>query len=109
MTQEIDVLLHTASTGRYVTGDPFVIDIARRGLLIDHGPQSLAGGMHYLTLSGEGREAVRAWNACQPKPKRKRVRPEFAAWRRYCEAFADVPFGEFFKRIWPQYKERGWA
>jgi hypothetical protein len=51
ITKEIDVLLHTQRTGRYVTDEQFVIEMAAKGLLKDYGPQRLAGGMHYLTIT----------------------------------------------------------
>lgn len=81
---EADVLAHTSSNGRYVTGDTRVIEMGGRGLLSDYGPQELAGGMHFLTLSLKGQVALRVWREAQPKPpksKRRRQTPAFEGWR----------------------------
>lgn len=100
--EQADVLAHTALNGRYVTGEPAVIAMAEAGLLRDHGAQRLAGGMHYLVVTEKGRDALRDWRAMQPPPpKRRRSSEAFVGWRAYCEAFERVPFGYFWKEIWP--------
>lgn len=107
---EADVLLHTSQTGRYVTDEAAVITMAARGLLRNHGPQALAGGMHYFTMSSKGREALN-WleaNACrfpQPKPKRKPSRA-FECWRNFRDMGYCCSFSEFWKQIWPTYEFR---
>lgn len=65
-TFEAEVLAHTSNTGRYVTDDARVIEMADRGLLKDYGPQNLAGGMHYFTMTSAGRKALSDWRATQP-------------------------------------------
>lgn len=87
------------------------LKMAEDGLLFDHGPQRLADGDHYLATTMEGRRALREWRSVQPKPKiqKKRKSPAFEAWERYCDAFCEIPFSEFWKVVWPQYKTRGWA
>lgn len=106
MTKEIDILRHCATNGRYVTGDPFVIEMGARGLLRDHGPQEMADGDHYFTLAAGGREMLAEWRAAQPVVKVKRRSEVFERWQAYCEAFARVPFSHFWKDIWPNYKFR---
>lgn len=99
---EADVLLHTSSNGRYVTDERRVIEMADRGLLFDHGPQPLAGGMHYLVTTPKGRAALNDWKAAQPKPKPvKRRSVQFQKWRDHCEVFSPIPFPQFLKEVWP--------
>lgn len=77
-----DVLAHASNTGRYVGEGHALMEIARAGLLHDHGPQALAGGAHYLTMSVKGREALSEWRAAQPKPpKPKRRSAAFESWQ----------------------------
>ena len=102
--RQADVLAHTALNGRYVTGEADVIAMGPAGLLRDHGPQQIAGGMHYLTITERGRDALRDWRAVQPpapKPRRRRRRAAFEAWTTYCEAFCRIPFREFLDEVWP--------
>jgi hypothetical protein len=105
-----DVLAHTSRTGRYVTDEAAVITMASEGLLHNHGPQRLAGGMHYLTITSKGRDVLSAWRAAQPKPapvKKRRRSRSFDSWRRYLGATYDrIPFPEYLKRIWPLQKDR---
>ncbi|HEV7405198.1 MAG TPA: hypothetical protein VGO11_19800 [Chthoniobacteraceae bacterium] len=100
---EADVLQHASRTGRYVTGEARVLELARRGLLYDHGAQTLAGGDHYLTTAPTGRKALNEWSARQPvvtlkKPRRSEA---FASWRAYEEASGRLGFAEFLKKVWP--------
>lgn len=109
--REVDVLLHTSRTGRYVTGEALVLDMAKRGLLFSHGAQRLAGGAHYLTMTVPGREALNAWKAAQPQPepvKKRRRSKAFQAWRDYCEANGRYGFREFLTNTWPEAQRRGW-
>jgi len=101
---EADVLAHTSRNGRYMTDSPRVIALAARGLLRDYGAQRLAGGMHYLTLTDKGSEALREWRSRQPvvKVKPRRQSREFEAWREYREVWSDITFSEFHTRIWPE-------
>lgn len=108
-----DILAHTARTGRYVTDEPHVIALAKAGLLHDHGAQRLAGGMHYFTMTGAGRDALTSWAASQPMPPKAKVKrrsAQFQAWRDYREAFRPIPFSEFIKKIWPSHHQMypGW-
>lgn len=106
---EAGVLRHTSNTGRYVTDEQRVIDLAGRGLLFDNGPQQLAGGMHYLVMAGRGRTALNEWQAAQPKPKvkKRRVSRQFRAWRDYEDANGRLGFSEFLKEVWPEC--RNWS
>lgn len=108
--EQADVLRHTSNTGRYVTDDAAVIAMGESGLLYDHGPQRLAGGAHYLVMTGKGREALNEWSAAQPKPpkvKQKRSSRAFTAWRRYTDAtFHRITFSEWLKDVWPTYQYR---
>lgn len=109
--RQADVLLHASRNGRYVTDEADVIQMGRDGLLFDHGPQALAGGMHYLVMTPKSREALSEWKRAQPAPpkppKPKRIGKAFAAWRQYREATFDrIGFPEFNKEIWPNYQFR---
>lgn len=97
-TFECDVLAHTSRTGRYVTGEPAVIEMANRGILHDHGPQSLAGGDHYLVMTQMGRQALMAHNATLPKPAlcRKLARSQ-ERYRSFLNADSELKFGEWIK------------
>lgn len=88
MNPTLDILLHTRRTGRYVTDEPHVIQMARNGLLFDHGPQRLADGMHYLTMGSKGREMLIAHDEAQPKPK-----PLTRSQRRYREYLSEYGDG----------------
>lgn len=68
---EAEILSHTSRTGRYVTDEDSVIKMAEQGLLKDYGPQPLAGGMHYFTLTGKGSKELELWREAQPKPIQK--------------------------------------
>lgn len=98
---EADILAHASSKGRYVTADADVLDMAASGLLNDYGPQPLADGDHYLTLSEKGRSALAEWRAAQTKPKKRRVSGAFESWEPYQDAFGHIPFSRFWKEIWP--------
>ena len=103
---QADVLRHTSNNGRYVTDEPAVIAMGEAGLLYDHGPQVLAGGAHYLTMTSKGRTALNEWQSAQPKPivhKRRRTEA-FDRWRDYCDAFQRISFSRFWKEIWPSYR-----
>jgi hypothetical protein len=99
---QADVLSHTSNNGRYVGEGHALMELAKLGLLRDHGPQALAGGAHYLTMTPKGREALNEWRAAQPKAKKARRRSEqFAGWRAYCEACRRISFPEFLREVWP--------
>lgn len=107
--RQADVLLHTSSNGRYVTDEADVIQMGKDGLLFDHGPQALAGGMHYLVMTPKGREALNEWKAAQPPPPKPKRRPQsraFEAWMNYCDACGRFPFSQFYKEVWPTYEFR---
>ena len=65
---EADVLSHTLRTGRYVTDETKVIQMGDAGLLQDFGPQALADGMHYFTVTKAGRDSLAEWKDSLPKP-----------------------------------------
>ena len=44
------------------------IALGESGYLHDYGPQRLAGGAHYLTLTTKGREAVNEYRKSLPQP-----------------------------------------
>lgn len=47
------------------------------------------------------------WRAAQPKPpkpKRRRQSRAFESWRRHCEAYGRIPFSDFLKELWPQWR-----
>ncbi len=75
MTKEqYEVMNHTSSTGRYLTGDgsrdyAVCIELAALGWLRDHGPQTLTNGDHYYTTTPSGRQALNEHRAALPQPK----------------------------------------
>ena len=96
MNPTIDILSHTSRTGRYVSDEPLALEMAQAGLLHDHGPQALAGGMHYLTMTALGRSTLVAHKATLPKPK-----PLTRSQRRYREYLSISEsyrgFGDFLR------------
>lgn len=97
------MLAHTQRTGRYVTGDLSVLQMAQKGLLYDHGAQKLAGGDHYFTLTVRGKEALTSHLDSQPKPKPQSRSQQ--RYRRYLE------FGDCFRTFldfcyWDAEKQR---
>lgn len=106
--EEAEIMLHTSITGRYVSNDPLAIDLGKRGLLCDYGPQALAGGDHYLMLTPAGRAALSEWKSEQPKPprsKRRRQSPTFVSWRNFLDAGYRMSFSKFVKEVWPRRHE----
>jgi len=102
--EEAEILLHTSRTGRYVTGDPQVIALAECGLLNDYGPQQLAGGDRYFTLSAAGREALNAWKEAQPQPQIRPLTRSQKRWQEYC-AYAEawpISFKAWLKLQFPK-------
>lgn len=58
--EPMEILKHTYRTGRYVTDPDADINLLTTfGYLQDHGAQSLAGGMHYYTITTLGKNALR--------------------------------------------------
>lgn len=104
--RQADVLLHASSNGRYVTNEPDVIAMGEEGLLLDYGPQYLAGGMHYLVTTPTGRKALSEWKRAQPIPKQPKRRKSrvFECWQRYEDACGRIEFSTFWKDIWPTYE-----
>ncbi len=107
--QQYEVLRHTSQNGRYVTDEAAVLEMAAAGLLRDHGPQALAGGMHYLVTTMKGREAICEYEATLPKPKplsrRKQLAKErMRRYREYGDGFRG--FREFL--AWDGEPERSW-
>ncbi len=59
--EERDILRHTSRNGRYVTdANPTMDTLVSRGWLQSFGPQALAGGMTYYTMTAAGRQALRS-------------------------------------------------
>lgn len=104
---EADIMLHTSNTGRYVSREPLALDLARRGILFDHGPQALACGDHYFVTTPAGRNALSEWKSAQPKARsvRRKQSPAFASRHNFLDAGYRMPFGQFLKEIWPRRKE----
>lgn len=103
---EADILRHTRNNGRFVTDDRRVIEMSERGMLLDFGPWSVAGGMHFLKITKKGRAALNEWESAQPKPKvkKRRVSRQFRAWRDYESANGRLGFSKFLKQVWPECK-----
>ena len=110
--KQADVLQHTSRTGRYVTSDPLVLEMAKEGLLYDHGPQQLAAGDHYLVTTPKGRAALVEWEKAQPpppKPKRRRRSEAFEYWQNYVDACERISFRDFLRDIFPYREDRKWT
>jgi hypothetical protein len=63
-------------------------------LLNDYGPQQLAEGDPYLTLSEKGRLALKEWRDAQPAPpkvKRRRRSEAFDGWQSTLDAAGGFP------------------
>ena len=88
---EADVLAHTIRTGRYVTDETKVIQMGVDGLLQDFGPQALADGMHYFTVTHKGHDALAEWQSNQPKPAKpkpmSRSKRRYQAYLRVADCF----------------------
>lgn len=104
-SKQADILAHANDTGRYVTGEKEVFDLAAAGLLNDHGGTGFwPKGTRGFTISRKGRDALREWRAAQPppqKPKRRRQSPQFEAWQSFCDGCKWMPFAQFVKEVWP--------
>lgn len=90
--------LHRAAGGRYCGGGPEMDALVSAGLMIYLGTPGWASDPFYgITL--EGRAALHAWDAAQPKPppppKLSRAQKRYAS---YCHSGDDMPFGEWLKR-----------
>lgn len=106
--KQFDILQHTSNTGRYVGLDGDLTFLSNEGLLLDYGPQVLAGGDHYYTLTAKGRYAINCYAANLPKPekasKRRRKSRQFQAWQDYCSANGRHSFPEFLKLLKTDWK-----
>lgn len=81
---------------RYVSDpEPDLIELVTFGLLKDHGPQSLAGGMHCYTVTEHGLAHMRLDSPKPPKLTRSQQR-----WRDYLKV-ADCfeSFGAYLKYL----------
>jgi hypothetical protein len=97
---QIDILKHTSRTGRYVSNEPDCATLADSGLLHDHGPQALAAGDHYYTLTATGRKAIADHLASLPKPppisrRKQRAKDRYRRFIDHGDAFPS--FLEFLK------------
>jgi|GEM_PF-2797792 len=93
--EEVDILKHALSTGRYLASDRRGLALAQRGFLRDYGPQRLANGDHYFTITMAGRVALQEHQAAMPKPKPlTRSQQRYRDWLRY--GFGT--FGEWIRR-----------
>lgn len=100
--EQIEILLHTSRSSRFVS-DPTtdLIELSDAGLLYDHGPQAIAGGMHCYVTTMKGRKALNSWHATQQKPK-----PPTRAQRRYSDWLSGpsicFTFGQWLKAGCPR-------
>ncbi len=60
-------------------------ELATLGHMHDHGPQRLAGGMHYYTVTQAGYDAMRAASPAPPKVSRSKAR--YARYRSMSDLF----------------------
>ena len=97
--EQAGILAHTSQNGRYVTeGEPAVSALAQAGLLHDHGPQTIAGGMHCFTLTPNGRQALQAHRHTLPKPKPPtRSQSRYRRYRHHRDAGCNLSFREWLK------------
>lgn len=67
---------------RYVCGPkPEIAALVEAGLMVDHGPQSIAGGMHCFSVTRAGVLAMDEQSPAPPKLTRGQER--YRAWRRF--------------------------
>lgn len=105
--EELDVLQHSLGLDRHGRGEQsrnyFVTDfecsvgrlcasLVDRGLMRDAGPHRLMGGMHYLTVTDEGRKRVAAESPTPPKLTKGQQR-----YRRFLAADCGISFGEWLR------------
>lgn len=93
---------------RYVSDPtPDLVALCEAGLLKDHGPYEVTGGMHYYRVTKEG---LRAMKTHSPKPpvltRSQRV------YREFIDSDCDWTFGEYLKWRWAnrhRLKELGYS
>lgn len=107
---QVDILAHLSRNRLYITGDAapewwVLVGLEIAGYVIDHGPQTLAGGDHCFTLSNRG--VSRLWSHYDaiarfplPKPPTKRQRLARDRWERVraIREATGLAIGEIFKR-----------
>ncbi len=90
---------------RFVT-DPhspdgyYCLALVTLGLMRDNGPQRIAGGMHYYSVTQAGYDAMKV--ASPPPPKISRSKRRWAAYRAIREV-CDFTFAEYLR--WPRRQE----
>lgn len=68
--------------------------LVEMGFMHDHGPQSIAGGMHCYTITQAGYNAMRA--ASPPPPKLTRAQRTYRAYREVADLFPEG-FAQFLR------------
>ena len=63
------------------------------GYLTDHGPQTIASGMHLYTVTEAGRDAM--INESPRSPRLSKSKQRWAYWLRIADAFSGNKFGDF--------------
>lgn len=92
---------------RYVIGpdgDGFqdCVELVRGGLMVDHGPQSITGGMHCFSVTDFGRMRMHEESPEPPKISRSRQR-----YLDYLRMECNESFGEYLRYGW--YRKTGGA
>lgn len=82
-------------TGAESTDFPACAALVSRGLMADHGPSKICGGMHVFVVTDEGRKFV-AENSEVP-PKLTRSQKRYERWLNVADA-VQMTFGEWIKR-----------
>lgn len=97
--QEFDILEHTSRTGRYCSDEQLCVSLGERGFLYDHGPQALAGGMHYLVMTSKGRRALVEYKDSlpEPEPLPRRTQRARETYQRFLRCDFGISFGEWLK------------
>ena len=67
-------------------------EMCRFGIMKDHGPQSIAGGMHCFTVTLDGKEAE-----FQNRPPQKKMTRSQKRYRKYLDGDCGLSFGEWLK------------
>ena len=100
----LDHTIHRAVGGFYCGGVADMKSLVAAGFMQSAGWKPFVPD-EYFKITQAGREALRKWQAAQPKPKpvkRRRRSPAFDSWRSYVESYGRTPFPKFLNDVWPR-------
>lgn len=112
--EQLHILQHSLGCDQYGKGtryrNRFVTDpkshdgiiceeLVQRGLMVDHGPQALADGMHCYSVTRSGESEMIAASPKPPKLSRSAKR-----YRKWLKADCGMKFGEWLKQNMENYE-----